>query len=187
MVWVHRAAAAGLYALLLLPGAAAPAPGSDPCAGFSRDVRRERALFAGDARDLAAGRTAAAAPALATGQLYELELSAQPEVSFVAPPGRVSRTEATYAGLATLSVTAAGIYQIALDQAAWVDVLAHGVAIRARDFQGRPGCSAPHKLVEFELPAATPLVLQFSGAVTPSMRVTVSRAHAPAAPARARG
>jgi hypothetical protein len=175
MAWVLRAAAAGLCALALLPRPAASGPAHDPCAGFAWDVRRERALFAGDARDLAAGRKAAAAPALATGQLYELELSAQPEVSFVAPPGKVWRAEATYAGLATLSVTAAGVYRIALDQAAWVDVIAHGVAIRARDHQGRPGCSAPHKIVEFELPAATPLVLQFS------------RAPASAAPPRARG
>jgi hypothetical protein len=172
-------AAAALCALL--PGSGVSAPVHDPCAKFSWDVRHERALFAAPAQDLAAGRTQSAAPALATEQPYELELSAQPEVSFVAPPGKVWPTEATYAGLATLSVTTAGVYRIALDQAAWVDVLVHGVALEARDFQGRPGCSAPHKIVEFALPAATPMVLQFSGAVTPAMEVTVSRAPASAA------
>lgn len=185
MVWAHRAAAAGLCALALLPASATRAGAEDPCAGFSWDVQRERALFAGQAQDLAAGRTLGAAPALAIGRLYELELSAQPEVGFVAPPGKVWRTEATYAGLTTLSVATAGVYRIALDQAAWVDVLVHGVALKARDFQGRPGCSAPHKIVEFVLPAATALILQFSGAVTSSMEVTVSRA--PARPPAGRG
>jgi hypothetical protein len=169
-----------VLATLLLSLAATAAP--DPCAGFTWDVRAERALFAGDPLDIAAGKAAADAPELVLGRLYSLELRAEPEVSFAAPPGRRTPTEAAYAGLAQLRVPAGGPYRIAIDQAAWVDVLVNGTPIQARGFQGRRGCSAPHKIVEFELPAATPLVLQFSGGVTPAVLVTVTAApaHAPA-------
>jgi hypothetical protein len=38
-----------------------------------------------------------------------------------------------------------------------------------------PGCNAPHKIVEFVLPAASVLRLQSSGAIGPAVKVTVSR------------
>lgn len=164
--------------LLSLTGAALGA--DDPCGAFSWDVSHERQLFSQDAQTLAAGRTLAAAPQLALDRVYELELSAQPEVAFAAHPGRRWPSEATYAGLATLTVPTAGIYRISLDQAAWIDVVANGAPIASRDFQGRPGCSAPHKVVEFALPASTPLTIQFSGGVVSLMKVTLTRAPAPA-------
>lgn len=154
---------------------AVAAVGDDPCAAFSWDVHHERELFAGQPQTLPAGRTVAAAPALLPDRLYELELSAQPEVTFAAPPGKKWPTEASYAGLATLTLGTAGVYRIALDQAAWVDVVAKGTPLRSRDFQGRRGCSAPHKIVEFVLPAGTPLTIQFSGGVVPALKVAVSR------------
>lgn len=165
-----------LVALALVP---THARADDPCAAFSWNVRHERELFSKEPIDLASGRASADAPVLTPERLYELELRAQPEVSFVAPPSRSWPQEATYAGLARLTVEAAGIYRFALDQPAWVDVVANGTLLQSRDFQGRAGCSAPHKIVEFELPAGRPLVLEFSSSVTPSMRVTVSRAPAP--------
>jgi hypothetical protein len=67
------------------------------------------------------------------------------------------------------------VYRFALDQPAWVDVVAGAVVLRSRDFQGRQGCNAPHKVVEFALPAG-PLLLEFSASITPSLKVTVSRA-----------
>jgi len=162
-------------ALLALVLAPLEARADDPCAAFSWDVHHERQLFGQEAVDLASGRTAEEAPALTPDRLYELELRAQPLVSFAAPPSRTWPTEATYAGLARLTVEAAGVYRIALDQPAWVDVLVNGAALQVRDFQGRPGCSTPHKIVEFALPAGKPLLLEFSASVTPSIKVTVSR------------
>jgi len=61
----------------------------------------------------------------------------------------------------------------------WVDVLAEGSPIRSQDFQGRRGCDAPHKVVEFVLPAATRLTLQFSGDASSTVRVAISRAPRP--------
>jgi hypothetical protein len=159
------------------PGAAATAP-ADPCADFSWDVRRERALFGEVPQKLSAGASAADAPAMSPDRLYELALVPHSQVRFVATPGR-SRSTAGHAGLATLSLPSAGLYRIALDQPFWVDVIAHGTSIPSRDFQGRRGCHAPHKVVEFVLPAATPLTLQFSDGDTATLRVAVLMAPQP--------
>lgn len=169
---------APLLALLALPLAPTHARADDPCAAFSWDVRHERDLFGKQPVDLASGRAFADAPALTPDRLYELELRAQPEVSFAAPPSRTWSEEATYAGLARLTVDTAGIYRFALDQPAWVDVVANGAVLQSRDAQGLVGCSAPHKIVEFALPAGKSLVLEFSASVTPAIRVTVSRSPA---------
>jgi hypothetical protein len=170
--------AAPLLALLTPPLAPTQARADDPCAAFSWDVRHERDLFSKQPVDIASGRAFADAPALTPDRLYELELRAQPEVSFAAPPSRTWSEEATYAGLARLTVDTAGIYRFALDQPAWVDVVANGTVLQSRDAQGRVGCSTPYKIVEFALPAGKPLVLEFSASVTPSIRVTVSRSPA---------
>jgi hypothetical protein len=162
-----------VLALVAVPLAAARA--DDPCAAFSWDVHHERDLFSKEALDLASGKALSDAPALAPEHLYELELRAQPEVSFTAPPSRVWPKEATYAGLARLTVEAAGIYRFALDQPAWVDVVVNGAVLPSRDAQGRSGCSAPHKIVEFALPGGKPVTLEFSASVTPSLKITVTR------------
>jgi hypothetical protein len=167
--------AAPLLALVTSPLAPTHARADDPCAAFSWDVRHERDLFSKQPVDIASGRAFADAPALTPDRLYELELRAQPEVTFAAPPSRTWSEEATYAGLARLTVDTAGIYRFALDQPAWVDVVANGTVLQSRDAQGRVGCSAPYKIVEFALPAGKTLVLEFSASVTPSIRVTVSR------------
>ena len=160
---------------LLLPLALVYARGEDPCTAFSWDVRHEPDLFAQQPVDLASGKALTDAPSLTPERLYELELRAQPEVSFAAPPSRSWPTEASYAGIARLTVASAGVYRFALDQAAWIDVVVNGTELKTLDFQGRPGCSAPHKIVEFALPAGKPLLLEFSASVTPSIKVTVSR------------
>jgi len=166
---------------LLLPGAVRASDAGDPCAGFSWDVRHERTLFGAKPRSLAAGKAGTSAPALTPDRLYELELSALPQVTFVISPGRQPKSPTAYGGLATLTVAQAGVYRISMDRPFWVDVLANGTAIRSRDFQGRPGCNAPHKVVEFVLPAAQRLTLQFSGDAASTVRVAVTRAPQPPA------
>jgi hypothetical protein len=179
---VIRASGAGRWPAALLLGvlaaaASGEAPGdpADPCAAFSWDVSRERALFGQVPQKLTAGATPAGAPALSPDRLYELALVPLAQVHFAATPGKSPSPEA-HAGLATLSLPSAGLYRIAIDQSSWVDVIARGTAIASRDFQGRPGCHAPHKIVEFELPATTPLTLQFSAGDAATLRVAVLRA-----------
>ena len=158
---------------------ASPPPAEDPCAAFTWDVTHERTLFRQEAQNLPAGNAAAAAPDLATDRLYQLQLRAQTEVAFATQPDKKPPDEGkTYAGLASLTVATAGVYRIALDQAFWVDVIADDSLVQARDFQGRPGCNAPHKIVEFLLPAGKPITLQFSGGRVSTVRVSVTRSPA---------
>ncbi|MFZ0007933.1 MAG: hypothetical protein WAK94_06830 [Steroidobacteraceae bacterium] len=171
-----------LLALSAAASAARAEPAVDPCGTFNSDVRHERALFAGQAQPLAAAKAAAGAPAVTPEHLYQLQLHQRAEVTFALPPAqRHPPPAAGYAGLVTLEVDAAGLYRVALDQAFWIDVVAKGVSIQSSDFEGRRGCAAPHKIVEFMLPANTPLTLQFSGGITPTLTLAVTRAPAAAA------
>jgi hypothetical protein len=73
-----------------------------------------------------------------------------------------------------LQLQQAGVYRVSLDQGAWIDIVADGRMIGSGDFQGRPGCTAPHKIVQFLLPAGQELLLQFSAAVAPVLRVAIT-------------
>jgi len=158
---------------------ASPPPAEDPCAAFTWDVSHERTLFRQEAQNLAAGNAAAAAPTLAIDRLYQLQLRTRTEVAFVTQPAKKMPDEGkTYGGLASLTVETGGIYRIALDQALWVDVIADNSLVQAKDFQGRRGCNAPHKIVEFLLPARKPITLQFSGGRVSTVKVTVTRSPA---------
>jgi len=155
------------------------AAADDPCAAFTWDVHHERELFAAAPQSVAAAAKLAAAPALAAEHLYALQLMQQSQVIFAVPPGKHRSADGPYAGLARVTVPQAGAYRISLDAPLWVDLLVNGGALTARDFQGRPGCSAPHKVVEFELPANTPLTLQFSGAQSATVKIAVTRTPVP--------
>jgi hypothetical protein len=151
----------------------------DPCAGFSWDVGRERALFATTAEAVPAGRDVASAPWLVPDRLYELTVAPQERVTFASPPGRNTPVDGASAGLARLSVTTAGDFRVSLDQGFWVDIVAGHELVASRDFQGRPGCRAPHKIVLYSLPGGQDLVLQVSGAAGSRLRIAITAAAAP--------
>ena len=161
--------------LALSVGLASATRADDPCAAFTWDVRHERTLFGREPQPVAAGKTLAASPTLVLDRLYQLQLIEQSEVALVAPPGKKPVRQAANAGLARLSVDTGGLYRIALDQALWVDAIANGAVLQAEAHQGSPGCSAPHKIVEFMLPGRTPITLQFSGGHVAAVNLTVTR------------
>jgi hypothetical protein len=165
----------GLPLTVTLAAGVRLAHADDPCAAFTWDVHRERALFETEPQILTGGQTVAASPTFAADRLYQVELRAQSEVKFLEPPGRKRGDGGVFSGLARLTVETAGVYRISLDQPLWVDVIADGTVVPAKDFQGRPGCNAPHKIVEFLLPAGSPITLQFSGSKLPVVKVTATR------------
>jgi len=83
-------------------------------------------------------------------------------------------TDGAYAGIAVVTVPAPGSYRLAVDIPFWIDVVSEGALVKAKDFQGQQGCSAPHKIVEFELAGAQPFVVQLSGATADSVRLTIT-------------
>jgi hypothetical protein len=164
---------------LVLGGVALPALADDACVDFKWDVRTERALFAQTPVALAAGQTETTAPAVVPNRLYSLRLAAQDHVAFSVAPAAKMRPTPAYAGLATLTIAVPGSYRIAVDLPSWIDVVSHGALVPASDYQGQHSCGAPHKIVQFDLPGVQPFVLQFSGAATDTVLLTIT-----AAPAR---
>ena len=175
----HMAVSSHRYAQLWVMLALGLAAGSaiaqeDPCAKFSWNIGHERALFATAPESLVAGRDAKSTPLLAPDRLYELQLASQDQVALLLPPGRKTITDGGFAGMARLRVQQPGTYRISVDQPSWIDVVADGKMIDSTDFQGRPGCLAPHKIVQYSWPAGQELVLQLSSAASPRVRVAIT-------------
>jgi hypothetical protein len=166
--------AARLWASLALSLAGLASAQDDPCAKFSWNVEHERALFATAPQAIAAGHDAASAPQLEPDRLYQLQLAAAAQVTLALPPGKKTAADASYAGLARLRLQQSGSYRISVDQSAWIDIVADGKMIDSADFQGRPGCLAPHKIVQYSLAAGHELLLQLSGAPSAGVRLTIT-------------
>lgn len=145
------------------------------CIDFKWDVSRERSLFSGAPLALQGGATVGTAPSIVPGRLYRLALLPQPSVTFAAQPGKAAVT-GTHAGLALIRIDTPGPYRLAADAPVWMDVVRDDALIRSEDYQGQQGCAAPHKIVQFELPAGHHLVLQVSAAEGDSVVIAVTPA-----------
>jgi hypothetical protein len=157
-----------------LAGAAGPVLADDPCIDFKWDVSKERALFAGAPAALSAGKDSLTAPVIVPNRLYKLRLAAQDQVAFSMSPKKKPAAAGAFGGLATLKIPAAGSYRIAVDLPFWIDVVSNGSLVAAKDFEGQHSCSAPHKIVEFDLGGVQPFLLQFSNGDAESVLVTVT-------------
>ncbi len=166
--------AAGAFGVASALGPSATFGATNPCTGFRWNVEHERALFGSVARSEVAGRDAASAPIIVADRLYDLALTPQQDVHFLQRPEKRALTDGAYAGLTRLRVATAGLYRISIDGPFWIDVIAKDQIVESRDFAGRGGCGAPRKIVVYELPAGS-LVLQLSGAISPRVRVTLTR------------
>jgi hypothetical protein len=142
-----------------------PAADAAACTGFKWDVSHEVALMQGAAQPLvAAGKPGNGVPQVKVDVLYSIKLSPQADVRFAATPGKQSHAADAQAGLAQFRVTSAGRYRVSITSSHWIDIVSDGELVPAVDYQGHADCERPRKLVEFDLPADKPLILQFSGA-----------------------
>jgi hypothetical protein len=171
-----RNKAVSMLLALLLGGAALPASADDSCVDFRWDVSRERILFAAVPAELTAGYDRASAPLIVPNRLYRLRLRAQDTVAFAVSPGKQLTGTPAFAGLARLKIAAPGSYRVAVDVPFWIDVVSNGALVRPTDYQGQHSCSAPHKIVVFDLAGAKPFTLQFSNAVMEHILLTVTLA-----------
>jgi hypothetical protein len=160
--------------LALMLASAVTARADEGCLDFKWDVSKERALFAGAPAALKSGHDPASAPIVIPNRLYTLRLAAQDQVAFSASPAKKPSASPAYAGLATLKIAAPGSYRVSVDVPVWIDLVSQGTLVAAKDFQGQHACSAPHKIVEFELAGTQPFVLQFSNAAAGSITLTVT-------------
>ncbi len=147
---------------------------ADSCEGFKWDVSRERALFAADPQGIVAGRGGEKVVSIEPEHLYELRLAPQEQVQLAAPPSKKSISDGASAGLVRFHVEQEGQYRVALSHGFWVDVIVDGKPLQSLDFSGSPDCAAPRKVVVYALPARQELLLQLSGNVEESVRVSVT-------------
>jgi len=159
---------------LVLAGATSTARADDSCVDFKWDVSKERALFAGAPAALKGGKDSASAPIVVPNRLYTLHLEAQDSVAFSVTPAKKPSASPAYAGIATLKIPVPGSYRVSVDLPIWIDVVSQGTLVAAKDYQGQHACSAPHKIVEFELLGMRPFTLQFSNAAADSISLTVT-------------
>ena len=171
--------AGGLFGATSAAGAASAGGAERSCAGFKWNVEHERALFKTAGKRAVAGRENASAPEIRADRLYDLSLAPQQDVHFVLQPQKKALTDGAFAGLARLHVATAGRYRISIDRPFWIDVIAQNQFIESQDFAGRHGCDAPRKIVVYELPSGD-FILQLSGAISPRVRVTLTRVPAEA-------
>jgi hypothetical protein len=168
-----------LLSMLLLTGATVATAADDPCTGGKWDITQEHALFSKAPEAISAGKDLTSAPVMTAQKMYELALSPQTGVTFILPPAKKMLADGAFAGLVHMQVPAAGAYRVSLDQGFWIDVVGNQKFIESTDFGGVPGCTAPRKVVIFNLPAGD-LVLQISGAMKDHVRVTLTPAPAAA-------
>ncbi len=136
-----------------LPAELAPWTAAGPlAAAASVEALGAARLTVGEARDLALGQTG------------QVQYALRPE----RPGGSVS-----HGGMAQFTVARAGIYRVALGNAAWLDVVADGKSLASVAHGHGPDCSGIRKMVDFQL-APGDYVLQVAGSGTPEVRVLVA-------------
>jgi hypothetical protein len=148
---------------------------ADSCDAFTWNLAHERSLFASTPGRLSAGRDASSAPLVDVDRLYELLLRPDTEVHLPVTPGRKPGGETTSAGILRVRVERAGLYRVSLSEGDWIEVVHDGTALPAGEHQGQHECSAPRKVVQFQLPAGD-LFVQLSGSVSATVRLTITPA-----------
>lgn len=150
-----------IFGVLISLAHVARASAEDGCHKFAWPLLKERAAFAAiDKKTVAAGDTLTTAPA----EAFVLALRPGEQASFTLPPERKPKAASWFGGSVHFGPAGkAGLYQIALSDEAWVDVVQDGRYARSVGHSGRGDCPGLRKAVRFELSAA-PFVVQVSGA-----------------------
>lgn len=159
-----------LWLSLVFGGELQAAPAGS-CDSYTWDVSKERALFATTPTVVVASAEMKGAPRLRVGQLYELHLSPSPQIGRL--PGD-SPPPVKYAGLASVQIATSGRYHISVDNNAWVGTVSDIVANIPKGFQGAIACTAPRKLVDFDLSAGKIYTVQISVSPTATMRLSIT-------------
>ena len=107
-------------------------------------------------------------------RLYLLTLSPQKTVKFAAPPSKKMPAAANSAGLVHFRIAKPGQYRVSADVALWIDVVADGKVIPSLDFSSAHDCTAPRKVVVYDLPATQALTVQLSGSSEAQAHITLT-------------
>ena len=123
--------------------------------------------------------------AASSGQLFsglpdgpiELSLLRLDQASFDKPPERAPKNPDSFAGFLKLAAIPAGVVQISLSRATWVDAIQDGRYLKPAAHSGALDCPGIRKIVKFELQQGS-VTLQFSGVEANSLALLIAPAPA---------
>jgi hypothetical protein len=98
---------------------------------------------------LPAAATPATQPEILLGHAYMAQLKPTASVSYAVQPKKT--TDGTFGGLLMLTIDKAAVYTIALDQAAWIDVVRDGKGLKPSGHGHGPDCTTIRKMADFKL------------------------------------
>lgn len=113
------------------------------------------------------------AAALTLGKGVDLALRPTPEVHYRVRPENPGGS-VSHGGLAGFTVDRAGTYRVAIDSAAWIDVVQGDKLVESVAHDHGPACSGIRKMIDFALRSGA-YVLQVAGNGTPAISVIVTR------------
>jgi len=123
----------------------------------------------GQTQPLTASTTAGNAAIVKAGQAYAVSLNPGAQVMLASGhPGK----DGSFAGMLGFDVTVAGVYTVALDQGAWVDVAGTAGVLRSVSHAKGEPCTGIHKLVDFQLEPGH-YTVQLSSAPQAAIRMEV--------------
>lgn len=122
----------------------------------------------------AAGSEAGIASAsLPIGRAARLALLPTPDVRYPLRPEKPGGS-VSHGGLVRIDVQEAGTYRVALDSAAWIDLVRDEQAVRSTAHGHGPHCTGIRKMVDYPLTPG-PYILQISANGQPQMTVLLAR------------
>jgi hypothetical protein len=147
---------------------------ADPCVPDGFDTAPERGLHAASPITVGVSVARDALEVIPVGGLVALTLRPVTELPWVKPPESPQADGPTaWGGVWQFRLPRAGRWRFAIDDSAWIDVLKDGQALVSTGHQCARGCALFHKLVDFELPADTDLVLQWTRGNHADGRLTI--------------
>jgi hypothetical protein len=110
---------------------------------------------------------------LTIGKAARLALLQTPEVSYPLRPEKPGGS-VSYGGLVLIDVREAGTYRVALDSAAWIDLVRGKQAVTSSAHGHGPDCTGIRKMVDFPLTPGS-YILQIAANGRPQTTVLVTR------------
>ena len=146
------------------------------CDNYAANLKTEMQLMSMTPIEVTAAADAEGAPPVQTSRALLVDLLPQAQVHFAVQPSQDRGGPDRRAGLLSLGALTPGDWRISVDRFAWIDMSASGRLLPTPSFEMQTGCATIFKTVVFHVPETEPVILQLSGAGSPSVRLLITPA-----------